>query len=160
MLAMQNLLNHVMWRLQSFSCWLCCRTPFVAHENFLFEVEREIVMWRCECMQTTVRQKKGKFSHIFSSHFPFFGKSKYTFSLSLCVSVSLILTLRKERKLVLKCHLVLTQIWLGNERFPLCVELPYIRSSLAIFSVIFSWEDNGWKTAEAQVSESDEKLGI
>lgn len=165
MLSMRNLLNHITWRLPLFSCWLCCRIPFVTHENFLFEVESEIVMWRHECKQTTIRQKKGNLLMYLAVISLFFWEIQmlfFFFLLSLSLFLSSSLYGRKERKVGLKCRLVLTHIWLCNERqvSAMCWATTYIRSSLATFSHIFSLEANGWKTAEPQVSESDGNLGM
>lgn len=107
--------------------------------------------------------EKGKFTHIFSSHFPFFWEIQmHFFSLSLSLFLSSSLYGRKERKVGLKCRLVLTHIWLRNERqiSAMCWAETYIRSSLATFSRIFSLEANGWKIAEPKVSGSDGNLGM
>lgn len=85
MLSMKSLLNHKMWKLQLFSCWLCCSAPFVTQEFFLLEVACEIVTWRHECMQATIRQKRGKLIIYLAVISPFFGKSKHIFSLCPCL---------------------------------------------------------------------------
>lgn len=84
MLSMKSLQNQKMWRLQLFSCWIGCSAPFVIHENILFEVACEIVMWRHERMQVTIRQKRGKLVIYLAVTSPFFGKSKHLFSLCPC----------------------------------------------------------------------------
>lgn len=124
MLPMKSLLNHKMWRLQLFSCWLCCSAPFVIHENILLEVACEIVMWRHECMQATIRQKRGKWVIYLAVISPFFWEIQ-THIFSLSVSLFLLSSLygRKESwvwNIIWFWH---KSDWAMRDKFPLCVEL-------------------------------------
>lgn len=148
---MKSWLNHKMWRLRLF---ICCAIIYLAADYaavhlllpmriFLLEVLEvvcEIVMWRHECMQASIRQKRGKLVIYLAVISPFFGKSKHIFSLCLCLCFSHPHS-KEGRKLCLKRYLVLTQIWLGNERQISAVgwAKPYIRSSLRICSLIASF---------------------
>lgn len=131
--------------------------------NFLLEVVREIVMWRHECMQDTIRQKRGKLVIYLAVISSFLGKSKHIFSLCLCLCFSYPHS-TEGKKVGSKTLLGFDTNLIGqretNFRCVLSSTLYKVLTRNFQSDSFFLWDAYGWKTTETQVSESDWNLGM